>query len=153
MATAYGFELPGNMATERTNPCAKGLAKMGETATRTASTGTSNTGKKTEATEIYFTSGNWQTGKGCYHTDPKCWALTKATTGVASGLQTAAKEQGLVLCRMCPVKTAEDKPLLDELTASFDRDGSDCITDIYMFSVTANCDMHTAILASCDTAQ
>ena len=56
MATSYDVELPGDMsATGKTDPCAKGLAKMGETATRTASTGTSSTGKKTDATEIYYT--------------------------------------------------------------------------------------------------
>ena len=122
MATAYGFELLGDMyATGRTDPCATGLAKMGETATRIASTGTSSTGQKTEATEICYTNGNWQTGKGCYHTDPKCWALTKATTCVATGQGTEAKKKGLVLCRMCPVKPTENMPLLEELTASIDN--------------------------------
>ena len=153
MATAYGFELLGNMATEKTDPCVKGLAKMGETAARTASIGTSSIGRTIDVTEIFYTSGNWQTGKGCYHTDPKCWALTKATTGVATGQNNEAKKKGLALCRMCPVKSTENMPLLVERTASIDSDSSDCLTGNYMFSITANCGIHAAILASCDIAQ
>ena len=154
MATAYGFELLGDMsATGTTDPCAKMLDKIEKTAVKTASTGTSSTGKKTEETEIYYTNGNWQTGKGCFHTDPRCWALTKATTGVATGNRAEAKKKGLTLCRMCPVKSIEHMPVLDEVVASIDSDSSDCLTDSYMFSITANCDIHAAILASCDTAQ
>jgi hypothetical protein len=51
------------------------------------------------------------------------------------------------------VRTVE-KSLHDELSASVDNDGTDGLDcENYMFSVTANSDVHTALLSSCDTAQ
>ena len=99
MSTAFGFELLGDMSTGD-----KPTAKVEKTSTRTASTGTASSGQSTgEKTEIYYTNGNWATGKGCYHSDSRCWALTKATTGVTAGNIIAAKNKGMTECKVCKV--------------------------------------------------
>ena len=145
MATAYGFELLGDMSSTGD----KSTAKVEKTAARTASTGTSTTEQGTAGKPvIFYTNGNWATGKGCYHTDSRCWALTKATTGVTAGNLTAAKNKGMTECKFCKVQCEKEKPLLEELSNSLDST-EDCSNN-YMFSITADCGIHTAILACCD---
>ena len=128
MATSYGFTLLGDLTgstaarTVKSDPCAKTLAMMGEgTGSKSAAASTAKTVKDAD---VYFTNGNWITGKGCWHTDPHCPALKLANTGITSGNKTEAKDKGLAPCRRCPVRAAE-KSLHDELSASIDSDGTD----------------------------
>jgi hypothetical protein len=134
-------------ATAKSDPCAKGLAAMGEGAGN-------NKIAKADAETVHFTNGNWTFGKGCWHTDQHCPALKLATTGITAGTLADAKARGLQHCGRCPVRTPE-RTVQETLSLSNDSDCSNDHVDCenYMFSVTAPTDVHTAILSSCDTAQ
>jgi hypothetical protein len=100
MSTPCGFTLLGDLTaftaakTVKADPCAKTLAMMGER-TGSSKTAAASTAKTVKEADVYFTNGNWITGKGCFHSDPHCPALKLATTGITSGNKTDAKEKGL----------------------------------------------------------
>jgi hypothetical protein len=154
MATAHGFTLLGDLTAAQTgSPELKftglGLKTDKAPTSPTAATSAAATTVETEPF-VHFTNGCYTARKGCYHNDENCWALTKATTGVASGYKRDAKLRNLVACKICTAPH-EKKVLKEELAASTTDLTKDCGN--YMFSVTAETDIHSAVLSSMDTAE